>query len=152
MAYAKIKYIMIIFFLTFVFALVLDLISKNYFSIFRYLNFQYCNFDEVSLNINSAFGMGWGNTTMLVLSLGILVGILIWLFARYDWKNNLANVAFGLVVGGALGNIFDRVLFYGVRDFVSCFNYPTFNLADAFIVIGVALLLVFNFKSNEKNT
>jgi len=143
---------MFLFFFTFIFALTLDLVSKNYFSVLRYFNFEYCRFDQMSLNVNSAFGLGWGNAMMLVVSLGILAGILGYLFAKYDWKSGVNNVAWGLVLGGAVGNIFDRVVFWGVRDFIDCLGYPRFNVADALIVIGVVLLIVFNWKKDEKNS
>ena len=55
-------------------------------------------------------------------------------------------VAYGMVIGGALGNIVDRIHFGGVTDFLDFYNgtthWPAFNLADVFVVCGVGLLLI----------
>ena len=54
-------------------------------------------------------------------------------------------VAYGMVIGGGLGNIMDRIRFGGVTDFLDFYvgvsHWPTFNLADVFVVCGVGLLL-----------
>ena len=56
-------------------------------------------------------------------------------------------VAYGMVIGGALGNIADRFRFGGVTDFLDFFvgpaHWPAFNLADVFVVCGVFVLLIF---------
>lgn len=55
-------------------------------------------------------------------------------------------VAYGVVIGGALGNILDRIRFSGVTDFLDFYigttHWPAFNLADVFVVCGVGLLLI----------
>ena len=57
-------------------------------------------------------------------------------------------VAYGMVIGGALGNIFDRLRFGGVTDFLDFYlgtaHWPAFNLADVFVVCGVGILLIFS--------
>tara|TARA_R110000744_G_scaffold204974_1_gene323718 strand:- start:1955 stop:2431 length:477 start_codon:yes stop_codon:yes gene_type:complete len=56
-------------------------------------------------------------------------------------------VAYGMVIGGALGNIVDRIRFGGVTDFLDFYlgtaHWPAFNLADVFVVCGVGILLIF---------
>ncbi|UOA30012.1 signal peptidase II [Pseudosulfitobacter sp. DSM 107133] len=56
-------------------------------------------------------------------------------------------VAYGMVIGGALGNIVDRLRFEGVTDFLDFYlgtaHWPAFNLADVFVVCGVGILLIF---------
>ncbi|WP_299566605.1 signal peptidase II [uncultured Sulfitobacter sp.] len=56
-------------------------------------------------------------------------------------------IAYGMVIGGALGNILDRLRFGGVTDFLDFYlgttHWPAFNLADAFVVCGVGVLLIF---------
>ena len=73
----------------------------------------------------------------------IAVGLGIWL-ARVETR--LLAVGIGLVIGGALGNIVDRLRFGAVADFldfhVAGYHWPAFNLADAAITIGVVLLLI----------
>ena len=60
-------------------------------------------------------------------------------FARSGSRHVLFPVALGLLVGGSLSNLIDRVAHGHVTDFIDVSHWPTFNLADTFIVIGVAL-------------
>ena len=57
-------------------------------------------------------------------------------------------VAYGMVIGGALGNVVDRFRFGGVTDFLDFYlgtaHWPAFNLADVFVVCGVGILLIFS--------
>lgn len=90
---------------------------------------------------------------LVFMALFLLFLLLIWL-----WKTHhvWAATAIGLVIGGASGNIIDRVRFGAVADFfdVHAFGYhwPAFNLADSFIFIGVVMLLIEGFiiKEEEK--
>lgn len=92
--------------------------------------------------------LGFGGDTMrwvlIGLALVIVAALLVWQRRATGW---LLPAATGLVVGGALGNVWDRVIFGAVADFlnVSCcgINNPfAFNLADAFIFIGVVGLII----------
>ncbi len=75
-----------------------------------------------------------------------------------DTKNKLQITALAFILGGAVGNYIDRIRFGYVIDFIDWyvkrFHWPTFNLADSFIVLGVAILSVFFLleKNPEKNT
>ena len=73
----------------------------------------------------------------------ILVAGLLWRSARLD---RLTSVALALILGGAAGNLFDRIVWGRVTDFlelyVGDYHWPTFNVADSCIVIGSALLLL----------
>lgn len=68
-------------------------------------------------------------------------------------RNNLENISYGLILGGALGNLIDRIFYGYVIDFIDIkiinYNYPIFNLADTLIVIGVVLILINNLKKGE---
>jgi signal peptidase II len=76
-------------------------------------------------------------------ALAIVVGLLVWM-RRMDraWP----AIAVGLIVGGAVGNVFDRLYFRAVVDFLYFhwreYYWPAFNLADTAITIGVAMLLL----------
>lgn len=88
-----------------------------------------------------------GNWLLLVVSF-LLVPVLIWLyFTRY----RTAPVwAFACVVGGALGNTVDRILFGAVRDFLDLRFWPaTFNVADVGISLGVAVLLIWSLRGTR---
>src|SRR4029078_10559626 len=63
-------------------------------------------------------------------------------FARSGSRHLLFPVALGLVIGGSVSNLADRVRNGYVTDFIHVSHWPTFNLADTFIVLGVALLLL----------
>ena len=55
----------------------------------------------------------------------------------------MTPVIFGLVAGGALGNLFDRVMHGYVIDYIAIWKWPVFNLADAAIFVGAVLLVIF---------
>ena len=61
-------------------------------------------------------------------------------------------VAYGMVIGGALGNVVDRFRFGGVTDFLDFYlgtaHWPAFNLADVLVVCGVGILLIFSGREN----
>jgi signal peptidase II len=106
-------------------------------------------FDLVlTCNRGMSFGLlnddrGPGAVFFSLLAGGIVVLLLVWL-ART--KSPLLRVATGFVIGGALGNVVDRLRFGGVVDFlyfhVDSWYWPAFNIADSAITIGVALMLL----------
>ncbi len=73
----------------------------------------------------------------------VVIGLVIWL-ARVAQR--LLAVSIGLIIGGALGNIVDRLRLGAVADFVDLhagdYHWPTFNVADAAITVGVAVMLI----------
>jgi len=93
-------------------------------------------------NNGVAFGLlsGGGTALVVALTLGALVAVLIW-FAR-EPARPLAWVPTGLLVGGALGNLIDRVRQGSVTDFLKIPHWPAFNLADAAITVGVVTLVI----------
>ncbi|HWY17406.1 MAG TPA: signal peptidase II [Solirubrobacteraceae bacterium] len=92
-------------------------------------------------NRGVAFGLAAGSQTLLALLVGlVLLGLLAY-FATHT-QRPLIWLATGLLLGGALGNLLDRIRTGSVVDFVQLpLGWPPFNLADASIVLGVALLL-----------
>lgn len=97
----------------------------------------------LSYNTGVAFSIGAGLTLPIIVIVCVLVLLLAW-FAR-GTPSALAAVATGMILGGALGNLSDR-LFRGhsgaVVDFIHLGFWPTFNVADASVVIGTILFLV----------
>ena len=92
-------------------------------------------------NTGIAFGLfsGWAG---LVTVLGALAVIwMVWYFARAGARHPILPAALGLLIGGSAGNLVDRVRLGHVTDFLDVPYWPAFNLADAFIVTGVAILL-----------
>lgn len=86
----------------------------------------------------------------IALSLLISSGMLIWLAVATE---KLVAVALGLIVGGALGNVIDRVRFDAVVDFIDVhwngYHWPAFNVADSCIVLGAFLLLAHSFMGKK---
>jgi signal peptidase II len=63
------------------------------------------------------------------------------------------QVAFGLMLGGAVGNVIDRLRFGGnVIDFISVGSFPVFNIADSAVTIGVGLMLLATLLENRKKS
>jgi signal peptidase II len=91
-------------------------------------------------NSGIAFGL-FANATALVTALTALaVGWMLVFFARSGARHPVLPVALGLVLGGSLANLLDRVRLGHVTDFLDFRFWPAFNLADLFIVVGVASL------------
>ena len=93
-------------------------------------------------NTGSAFGMfqGMGNI-FAVLSFFVSAAILIY-FPQVPRKEWLLRLAMALQLGGAVGNLIDRLTIGHVTDFVSVGSFPVFNVADASISTGVAVLIL----------
>jgi len=126
---------------------------KNYLRNFLLQSFKV--FDKILYitvipNTGAAFGVLKDNANLL-----IYVGILFLLFFfRFVFKEKNKNLLFlissGLIIGGALSNIYDRVFYGYVLDYIDLRFWPVFNLADSCISIGVILLLFDSFrKKNE---
>ena len=94
------------------------------------------------LNTGSAFGLFSGFTNLLVVA--SIIGIVFILFVFLKQNNSVIwlRLSLGLIVGGALGNLFDRVKDGAVVDFISVGWWPAFNIADSSISVGMCLLLV----------
>jgi len=105
-------------------------------------------FPAVSLvhvrNRGIAFGaFGGGQKVVFVLVLLALVGLVAFFLTHASWR--LAWLPTGLLLGGAIGNIFDRIRDGAVTDFIKLPLWPAFNVADMAITFGVlALLYVFD--------
>ena len=96
---------------------------------------------EYTQNRGAAFGVLSGLVPILVVtSFAILTGLLL-LYMRQAGPPLWQTVATGLVSGGALGNLIDRVRLEHVVDFVSVGPWPNFNIADSAITFGVLVLI-----------
>jgi len=94
------------------------------------------------LNPGAAFGMLANRTTFfIVLSLLVIVAVLV-MYRYLPKEKTLMTLAIGLVLGGALGNLIDRVRLGRVIDFLDFRVWPIFNLADSAIVIGALLIMI----------
>lgn len=96
-------------------------------------------------NTGAAWGILDGNTIILVWGTGI---VLLALFCFLFLTNRMGlTVPVAMIVGGGLGNLYDRIFRDGVVDFLDVYifgyDYPVFNVADAILVCGVILLMVY---------
>ncbi|PSV00231.1 signal peptidase II [Photobacterium leiognathi] len=95
---------------------------------------------------------GWQRWLFAVIAFGVC-GLLMYWMRRTPATNKIANCAYALIIGGAFGNLFDRMYHGFVVDFLDFFygdyHFPAFNVADSAICIGAALLILDGFKSDK---
>lgn len=102
--------------------------------IFRFFHLTYVE------NSGAAWGMLAGNNAILVIVSLILLAGLLWAKRSYDKDNRWARWGTMLVVAGALGNLYDRLAYGAVVDFLDFRVWPVFNFADSCISVGAAAL------------
>ena len=141
------------------FTIFLDLITKNYalssliinhsISINNFLNFT------LAFNHGAAFSFlsnagGWQKWFFIIFSV-IVILIITYILVK---EKNSQYIAFSFVIGGAIGNLYDRILYGYVIDFIefhyNSFYWPIFNIADIAISIGIILLLYSMFAKESK--
>ena len=93
-----------------------------------------------TLNTGSIFGLFQGQNTPLIVVSFIGVGVLILLYRTQRYPTGLLRLSLGLQLGGAFGNLVDRVRLGHVTDWVDVGPWPVFNVADASIVSGLVIL------------
>lgn len=132
----------------FAFALSLDLIIFDQISKYLVLRF----WPEIStINPNVAFSIPISNAVSLLLTPLLLIIFIIFFLHAAKLDSRWAIAAFGFIVGGGLSNFLDRIVRGGVVDFIDLGFWPSFNLADSLITIGVLALLIFHDKILTKH-
>jgi signal peptidase II len=99
-------------------------------------------------NSGLAFGIGQGESFVLVITVIALVLVLIWF--SLDPTRPGMWLAVGLLAGGAIGNLADRVRLDAVTDFINPPLWPTFNLADVAITLGALGLVLISLNPSER--
>ena len=136
----------------------IDIISKQlvlnfmleYQSISIIKNFFYITFAK---NTGVAFSFLEGKVPLIIVMTSIII-ILILKYIKSTNPNKYEKISYGLILGGALGNLIDRIIYGYVIDFLD-FNilgypYPIFNLADTAIVIGVIALIILSIIEEKR--
>ncbi|WP_123053544.1 signal peptidase II [Clostridium sp. JN-1] len=114
----------------------------------NFLSFSYLE------NRGAAFGILQNKVSLLVIvTLVVVIGIIYYLI-KYKPSSRLLKLSLSLIIGGALGNLFDRIFYKYVVDFIlihykDVFYFPTFNAADMAVVIGTFLLIFYLIKEDE---
>ena len=113
------------------------------------------------LNQGAAFGflnqegLGWQRGFFIVVSL-LACGVIVWLLRSEEGKGRLGATGLGLVLGGALGNLVDRVRTGLVVDFLDFYvgqwHWPAFNVADMGISCGVCLLIISMYATGRRRS
>lgn len=106
-------------------------------------------------NAGVAFGLGadstarWMGPLLILFSLAV-IGLLVWLLATNRAGGRLGQSGLALILGGAAGNVLDRLMRHSVTDFIDFhignYHWYTFNLADSAIVVGAALVVLELFR------
>jgi signal peptidase II len=94
------------------------------------------------LNTGAAFGLFKERNQFFIVS-SFIVAALIFLYVIFDKEKDIFKLgALGLILGGAIGNLIDRLLFGYIIDFLDFRVWPVFNIADSAITVGSVLLLL----------
>jgi len=102
-------------------------------------------------NSGIAFGLFADSTTAVIVLTATAVTAMLVYFGRTARRHPLLPVALGLVIGGSIANLIDRVRLGHVTDFLDFAYWPAFNLADTFIVVGVGLLFA-SFVASDRTS
>ena len=138
--------------------ILLDMVSKYIVSRLLIVNESVMiikNFFNITYvrNTGAAFGIFSGSTFLvMIVSFIIIIGIIIYI-SKNKPSNKMEKVAYSLILGGAIGNFIDRIIYGYVRDFIEIdifgWDYPIFNLADVFVVVGVILLVIATWRGRN---
>lgn len=105
-----------------------------------------------SRNTGVAFGLGQDMNLFFTIFTAVVIFMLLYYY-RHFALTKASTVGFALVIGGAIGNLIDRVFYSAVRDFIDVHWYehhwPIFNIADSCISVGVVLLLISSWQQEK---
>ncbi len=142
-----------------VLVLVADLVTKHFLFKVNYFNLipNVLSIATNGGNTGAAWGMFSGKTIWLIFA-SILMIVALFVYNHFvKSKNTFYCISFGFIIGGAIGNLVDRICLNYVRDFIFLDflpTFPIFNIADSFLCVGAVMLaiyiLFFTGKKSEK--
>ena len=103
-------------------------------------------------NTGTAFSLFQGHSNILSIVAIFAVAVLLWVYATTGAKSFMLRVALGLQLGGALGNLLDRLQQGYVTDFLDVGAWPIFNVADSAISVGMVLMVWYFFTTRDEET
>lgn len=139
-----------------------DMITKNlalkHLGFYRRIDFMKGFFRlDLTYNQGGVFGIMQGHKDFFLVVSIIVLAIMVAYYFYESGMPNLFRVAMALIIGGAAGNIFDRLIpgRPGVVDFISVgvdgiYRWPTFNIADSVIIAGAVLLVIVVYMEDQK--
>ena len=92
-------------------------------------------------NTGSAFGLFQDQTVILTIASVFAIGFIIYFYRSHSDRSWITKFTVGLLLGGAVGNLIDRLIAGRVTDFIDVGPWPIFNLADSSITVGITLLI-----------
>ena len=106
-------------------------------------------------NRGAAFSIFSGEILGIIIVSLIIICFIVYYILKSNPKSKLEKIGYSMILGGAIGNLFDRVLYGYVIDFLDFYifnyDYPIFNLADCFIFLGVLLLIIYMWRFSDGN-
>ena len=133
---------------TIILVLAIDLVAKHFLFDITYKNIipNVVSISSNGGNDGAAWGILGGKTTLLIV-ISVLMIIALFVYNFFVKKKTIFYcISFGFIIGGALGNLYDRIVFGYVRDFIYLDffpSFPTFNFADSFLCIGAIMMAIF---------
>lgn len=137
---------------------VIDIASKfwiiNHFFLYESVNLLPFFSITYVHNIGAAFSIFEGQRWILAAVAFVVSVVIIYMLYRNNRQQKLENISLALILGGALGNLFDRLYHGFVVDFLDVnfgdWHYPTFNIADCAICLGIGLFILGNYAKPKK--
>jgi len=160
----KILFSGIIIFIVFLIDRISKILILNFFSKNQLDDYYVNSFLNLILVWNQGIAFGLFQSESLIyhlLSIVIAIVIAFVVYLIYISEKKYEIFFYGLIIGGAIGNLFDRLYFGAVPDFIDLhyknFHWFTFNVSDIWITVGIIGILIFDLfklenKDNEKNT
>jgi len=104
-------------------------------------------------NTGAAWSIFAGETWLLIIVSLVIISFIVYYIYKNKPKDKLEIVGYSMILGGAIGNFMDRIIYGYVIDFfdfyIFGYDYPIFNVADSFILIGVVILIVCTWRCND---
>ncbi len=143
-----------------IFTIIIDQMTKFFAITYLYKSTEITNFFSLTLNLNKGISFGMFNTSeqqqlvFIVITLCIISAVS-WALISIKNKTTYLVIAFSLIIGGAIGNLIDRINVGAVIDFIDLhymhYYFPIFNLADVAICCGSALIMMHELCLGKKS-
>lgn len=150
----NIFFFIVIFFIFFLDRYSKNIILNNFSENAFYIN-DFLNFDLI-WNTGIGFGLLSNNSTLTYSLITVLIGLVILILMYFSFSSDkIDKFIFSIIIGGAIGNFYDRLSLQAVPDFIDLhfknFHWFTFNVADIFITIGIIAFILRNISIKNNN-